>query len=219
MLDNVNHISGVWGTWRGSVTQSLFFFFPPFPPPCPHDEVPDACQCFQTLYISLPHPQTHTHMLTDMYECAHPRTYIVMKHKELGYFKCSGCTKSVFVSAQTSCCEMYKVLYDCGTLNKLQKPWQDLNKQAAVPPSSHFYFWNGAQSIKGLCLKDSVIKACLRAMEKEHRVAIHMLLCDVALRKHSSGDWWIIRTEGGVGDESRLRSHGELTEGRWCPLQ
>lgn len=36
-------------------------------------------------------------------------------------------------------------------------------------------------------------------MEMEHRVAVHMLMCDVASRKVSLGDQWVIRAEGGVG--------------------
>lgn len=45
-------------------------------------------------------------------------------------------------------------------------------------------------------------------MEMEHRVAVHMLMCDVASRKVSLGDRWVIRAEGGVGDECRLRYRG-----------
>lgn len=84
MLDNVNHISGVWGTQKGSVTQSLA------PPSSVHMT---RCQMRVSafrhyIYIFLPHPHTHTQLNRHVYV----HTYLLVKLKNLTYFKCSGCS-------------------------------------------------------------------------------------------------------------------------------
>lgn len=78
MLDNVNHISGVWGTRRGSVTQSLFFFFFFFPLlPVHMTRCQMRVSAFRLyIYISLPHPHTHTHTHATRHICVCTPTYI-----------------------------------------------------------------------------------------------------------------------------------------------
>lgn len=170
------------------------------------------------IYISLPHPHTHTHTLQDIYACAHPRTYILMKHKTL--FQVTLSTRALILLYSLN---PENLILKCITFTAWKQAAKDPNNLTAVPPGSPFFlFWNRPRVSKAFVFKSRCNKkSCLGATEKkkrQRRVAIHMLLCDVALKKGLLGDWWVIRAEGGEGwwEPAEIR---RLTEGRWCPLQ
>ena len=170
MLDNVNHISGVWGTRRGSVTQSLFFFFFPLLP-----VHMTRCQMRVSafrLYIYIPptsshthtHTHTHTHMLQDIYACAHPRTYILMKHKTL--FQVTFSTRALILLYSLN---PENLILKCITLQHENKPQKtQITWQLCLLVVPLFLFWNRPRVSKAFVFKSRCNKkSCLGATEKK----------------------------------------------------
>lgn len=187
MLDNVNHISGVWGTRRGSVTQSLFFFF--FFPLLPVHMT--RCQmrvsAFRLyIYISLPHPHTHTHTLQDIYACAHPRTYILMKHKTL--FQVTLSTRALILLYSLN---PENLILKCITFTAWKQAAKDPNNLTAVPPGSpFFYFETGPEYQRPLSLRVAAIKSPVWERRKKKKGNAEWQYTCCCVMWHSKKAYW-----------------------------